>query len=199
MKLDFFDIERLYKKRGYKFYKDSPFNVNIYGVRSKDRRPNEFNDIIGVTYQDDFLNHVNLTFKGTTDPGASWLKERLGNPGGTFILMPGQYSRVWKVGQHKGYEAMQQVGTFRGWRDSNKDGELDMSGPTYTDVWGLNGHTTSFINEIDKVGLYSAGCQVIQSDLDFLVWLNVIKKSRDYYGNLFTYTLLDEALIIGET
>ena len=43
---------------------------------------------------------------------------------------------------------------FVGWRDKDKDGQLDMEGQLFTDVSGLNFHTTSFINDKEKVGAY---------------------------------------------
>ncbi len=147
-----------------------------------------------MAYLDDFGNETLLLFKATTKPGLHWLKNSLGNINGTAILIPGQYRSCWKLGYHKGYKALQQngEGIFKVWRDNDSDGELDINGPVYEDVQGLNGHTTSFKNEIEKVGAYSAGCQVIQDDLDFNIFLSVISKSASKYGDTFSYTLLDE-------
>ena len=125
----------------------------------------------------------------------SRLIDKMGNANGTFILKPGQYKGALKLGKHKGrYDALVQSekAKFVGWRDNNADRLLTMLGQLYTDVTGLNLHTTSFINEIEKIGAYSAGCQVIQDDKEFLIFMEIIKKSAELYGDHFTYTLFEE-------
>lgn len=177
------------------FFDTGQFNLNLFGIRSSAPLVDEFNDHMGMAYLDDYGNETLLLFKATTKPGLHWLKNNLGNVNGTAILIPGQYRRCWKLGYHKGYKAMQQhgEGIFKVWRDNDSDGELDIDGPIYEDVQGLNGHTTSFKNEVERVGAYSAGCQVIQDDLDFNIFFSVISKSASEYGDIFSYTLLDES------
>lgn len=191
--INFQQLKRVYANMGYSFFEEGAYNLNIFGIRNELGKVDEFNDIIGIAYKDDIgLEHV-INFIATTDPGLYWLKNGLGNSKGTAILCPGQYRACWKLGFHKGYQALQQSpkSGFKVWRDSNSNGDLDTSGPIYNDVTGLNCHTTSFINEIERVGKYSAGCQVIQDDLDFQIFLSIIKKSAAYYGELFSYTLFN--------
>lgn len=187
-------LKNIVESKSYAFFDKGSFNINIFGIRSNDLKINEFNDYMGVAYRDDFNNTNIQIFKATTKPGLYWLKNKLGNINGTAILIPGQYKSCWKLGYHKGYQALVQngIGIFKVWRDNDADGELDINGQIYKDVSGLNGHTTSFKNDIDMVGAYSAGCQVIQDDLDFNIFLSVIKKSTNNYGNTFSYTLLEQ-------
>lgn len=194
MKLSYNDLKQVYESKQYVFFDHGAYNLNLFGIRSNDLAVNEFNDFVGVAYRDELDNPAVLLFRATTKPGLDYLKNKLGNEQGTAILIPGQYRGAWMLGYHRGYEALQQRadGVFKVWRDGDKDGNLDMAGPIYSDVRGLNGHTTSFINEVEKVGSYSAGCQVIQSSHDFQILISIVKKATTRYSNSFTYTLLTE-------
>lgn len=185
------DIKSLYDRNGYPFESD-PFYVNLFGIRSKQMTVDLFNDIIGLAYKDDFDNAICLVFRASTKPGLYWLKNKLGNINGTFILKDGFHQNAFKKGQHSGrYDALVQAayGNLPGWRDNDADGELDMDGKIYHDVTGLNLHTTSFINEIEKVGAYSAGCQVVADDKDFEVVRALAYKSMDIYKDQIDYAL----------
>lgn len=194
MQLNYDQLKQVFEAKGYSFFNTDSYNVNVFGIRANAQLADEFNDRIGIAFKDDFGTKHLVSYKATTDPGYFWLKNQLGNINGTAILRPGQYRKSWQLGTHRGYEALQQssYAKFKVWRDNNANGILDESGRVYEDVKGLNCHTTSFIRDIDRVGKYSAGCQVIQDDLDFMIFLSIIKKSANIYGNYFTYTLLRE-------
>lgn len=187
------EVKALFECLGHQFFDAGAYNVNLFGIRRGLDRVDEFNDILGVAFRDDQGNPICLEHKGTTKPGLYWLKNRKGNINGTAILQPDQYPGCWMMGDHKEYEALVQKGMpFKVWRDGDEDGELDIDGQTFDDVTGLNMHTTSFINEIDRVGAYSAGCQVRQKDEDHRMVMEVIKRSASIWGNSFTYTLIDQ-------
>jgi hypothetical protein len=193
MKISYNKVKSMYAEKGWKFYDSGAFNVNLFGIRNGYDVVDEFNDILGIAYVDDFGNEVVVTHKGTTKPGLYYLKNKLGGNNGTAILIPGYYSKCWKIGEHKGYQALVQNGMpFKVWRDNNSDGKFDIGGTVYTDVTGLNRHTTSFLTEKTKVGPYSAGCQVDQDDEDHLVDMAICSKSARLYGNSFSYALFDE-------
>ena len=194
MNLDYQQLMNVFNRKGYSFFDSNGYNINIFGIRSNDSLVDEFNDWIGIAFKDVIGNAQIITFKATTDPGYYWLKKKNGNINGTAILCPGQYRKCWQLGTHKGYEALQQsaFAKFKVWRDSDSDGVLDKTGRIYNDVSGLNCHTTSFLRDVNRVGQYSAGCQVIQDDLDFMIFLSIVKKSASLYGDYFSYTLLEE-------
>lgn len=192
MSLTYDQVGTMYANAGYRFYDTGKFNVNIFGIR-KDLAVDFFNDIIGIAYRDDNNAPQIRTYAGTTKPGLYYLKSKLGNVKGTFILKPGYYPKCWRIGKHKGeYEALVQAGpgVFTGWRDSDSDGQFDMTGPLLKDVAGLNLHTTSFLRgTAAKVGAYSASCQVIQHTKDQLALMEIVKKSASLYGDAFSYAL----------
>ena len=177
---------------GYPFY-TKPYDLNLYGIRNTSTKVDLFNDTLGVAYIDHFGNEINIQHRGTTKPGLYYLKNKLGNVKGTAILHPGHYKSCWKLGLHNGkYEALVQSerANFEVWRDSDSDGELDYAGKIFTDVAGLNMHTESLVSVTEKVGAYSAGCQVRQNDFEHFVVVNLCKMQiQEGNGNYFSYSL----------
>jgi len=193
--LDFSTLYKVYNKKGYPFYDSGRFNVNLGAIRNDDVTVDEFNDILFLTYIDDFGRPNVLTIKGTTKPGAYWLGQKMGNKNGTFVLAEGYYKRCFVEGLHRGiYQCLVQagMGIFEGYRDNNKNGIIDYQGKLYDDVTGLNFHTTSFINDKEKVGAYSAGCQVSQDDKDHLTFMPILMKSMEIYGPSVSYALFNQ-------
>lgn len=189
-------IKSVYSQRGHVFHEENEY-ANIFGYRSKDLTPDHFNDIIGVAYKDSFGNNQCLVFPGTTKPGMHYLKDELGSPKGTFIMAPGQYPDCWTPGLHNGkYRAWIQAAAnvFKGWRDLNSDGKLDMNGPLYSDTTGVDGHTTRFDMDVnDVVDNFSAGCQVLRDDKHFLIWFNVGLRTLEVFKiSKIGYTLFQE-------
>lgn len=198
IKITYNQLSEVFEKKGYAFFDSGSYNLNLFGIRSEEPLVNEFNDYIGIAYKDDIGNTQVQLFRASTKPGYYWLKQEEGSINGTAILIPGQYRSCWELGFHRSYEALVQRSgfSFKTWRDNDSDGVLDMNGPEFNDVTGLNLHTTSFTNEVERVGKYSAGCQVIKDDLDFKILLSLLKKSSSIYGTRFSYTLLEEEDLI---
>lgn len=191
-------IKSLFLRNEYPF-ETAPYKVNHYGRRNKDLvTVNEWNDVRGVAYVDEFGEGHCLEWRATTKPGLTSLEGKPMNPKGTFILMPGFYKDCWKVGAHnvgKEHEhpALVQVGSgiFRGWRDGDLDGKFDFSGPIYTDVTGLNDHTTR-PHEIRAVGGFSYACQVTWDDKEHMIKMAICLRSIELYANIFSYALFQD-------
>ena len=190
MDITYKTIKELSELNNYPFF-TGKYDVNIFGLRNQTKVVNLFNDIIGIAYQDENLNPCIKFYHGTTKPGLKYLGKNLMNSQGTFILAPGFYKKCWIIGTHQNkYKALIQNGSpFIGYRDSNKNNNLDLEGKLYTNVAGLNLHTTSFLTDTQKVNSWSAGCQVIQDDKDYLEFFEIIEKASELYGNTFSYKL----------
>jgi hypothetical protein len=115
-------------------------------------------------------------------------------------MVPGQYKDVYKIGHHKDYQALEQVGKIKYVRDDSKDSKLnfelyrgtDSAANIFTDNLKTNIHRASKNKIVNYVGLYSAGCQVLQNVDDFTILLNFCKAQVSAgWPNLFTYTLLE--------
>lgn len=153
----------------------------IVGIRSKADKPNEFDDSICLLTVDGFFQ-----FKGTTNPGANWLQKFM-NPKGTAVLKLGQVK--FKLGSHKGYEALNQAEPFTVHRDNNKDLKSDETLTLDKGYFGINLHRAN-PDAISKfVNLWSAGCQVIADPKDFNTLMTKLKESGK---KEFLYSLIRE-------
>jgi len=192
--MDYQQVKALYASHGYRFY-EGPYNVNNYARRNKDLTTvDKFNDIRGIAYTDAFGNQINLEWAATTKPGLAPLSGKAMNPNGVFILMPGFYEKCWVIGKHKGqYDALVQNGSgiFKGWRDNDKDGKLDFSGKIYTDVSGLNDHTTK-VYQIINVGGFSEGCVVTQDDKEHQIKMAICGRAAELYSPVFSLALFQD-------
>lgn len=185
------------KKKGYVIY-DQPYRLNIWGVRSATTTPNAFDDEMHV-----FLNIATTgkpkwfyaVFKCTTDPGTFWLKNPM-NPQGTAILNADQYVDAYAIGMHRGkYKALVQVGNVTVTRDYDRDSILDFNNGRITKgKFGINIHHASSTGSTLYVDKYSAGCQVFKNIHDFDFFMKLCELHRQFYGNKFTYTLIDDRM-----
>ena len=186
-------IQEVLKKKEYSFFSKGAYNINIIGIR-KTYKPelDKFDDILVVIYN----NHKGFEeikyFPITTETGKHYLNNPM-NDGGTAILVPNQYKGSYSIGTHNGvYEALIQTGAVKVWRDNNKDDILDYTGKESKGYYGINIHRANSLYNSPNVGYYSAGCQVFENSDNFKGFMNICRTSKQYYGNKFTYTLIEE-------
>lgn len=125
------NIETILKtmnRNGYTIFKNSGknYNLNIVLIRSANSKAGKFDDAEYIIYQDDNLNWHKEVYVVTVDPGKDYLKKPI-NKYGTAILKRGQYEGMWRLGQHKGYDALVQNKPCTVVRDSNLDDILDIN------------------------------------------------------------------------
>lgn len=191
-------VKSVMEKKGYAFFSNGIFNVNIIGIRSKEAKSNKFDDTMLLIYKNKKKEWEVQSSVITTDPGEKYLVHPM-NKKGTAILVPNQYRGVYKVDIHArhnskfAHEALCQRGNvLKVWRDGNRDKILDHDAETIDEGWfGINIHRSK-VGEASYVGSYSAGCQVFKNGTDFKLFMSAVKKSADLYGNSFSYTLLEE-------
>ena len=192
---DLNSIIKAMKNKNYAIFSGGKYNVNIVGVRSNEMRANMFDDWMTVFYDSDDGTDTRFhVFQCTTDPGTYWLKHP-SRVEGTAILVPNQYRSVYSVDYHGGkYLALcQRNGNVAVYRDPDRDNLLDMDPATIMwGMFGINIHHASYYGTSTQVDKWSAGCQVIASIDDFNTFMGIIQKSKQNYGNKFTYTLLTE-------
>jgi hypothetical protein len=181
------------KSKGYAFFTNGNYNLNIIGVRSNNRKANSFDDWIVLCYKVDNV-WITRIYSITTDAGTFWLKNPM-DKRGTALLVPNQYRGVYSIDKHRGeYDALcQRNGKVKTYRDNDMDIILDMDKATITEgYYGINIHRSNPYKQSISVDKWSAGCQVFANPKDFEQFMSICKKSRDLYGNKFTYTLLLE-------
>jgi len=168
---------------GHAVFTKGTYNLNIIGMRSKTHEANKFDDRMCCVYKDE----------------NGWVTRTWERPTGTAILVPGQYRGVYKIGKHRGaYDALvQRGGRVKIYRDNNKDQILDMEPESVTEgYYGINIHRASTREGgSENVERWSAGCQVFADPGSFAAFMLLAKKSRDMWGESFTYTLVDEPVM----
>jgi hypothetical protein len=183
------------KRKGYKiFEQDSkPYNLNIIGIRSNNRKPNSFDDWIVAMwkYKGNWSFYL---FEATTDPGLFWLQNPM-NPKGTAIVKEGQYPGSHKLGKHNDqYKALQQCGNITVIRDYNRDGSLDYQSDRLDtgNDFCINIHRARLNGKSVLVDKWSAGCQVFADSFQFDQFIKMCDQAVVNWGNSFTYTLINE-------
>ena len=177
------------KKKGYPL-KTGEYELNIIGIRNDNAKPNSFDDTICVLFTDEYKDDTLLAFSCTTDPGLFWLEHPM-NIEGCVIMKEGFYKDVYKIGLHRGYKALQQIGNIHYVRDNNKDGVLDFGkGKDFVGVFATNIHHAAMPETTSIVDKWSAGCQVINKGWN--EFISLCDKSKLITGsNLFSYTLIN--------
>jgi hypothetical protein len=187
-------IEAAVKAKGYKWFDEGDYNLNIVGVRNSepgDAITNKFDDYITISYKVDGKWQFEI-FEATTDPGLHWA-ENLLNKDGVAILVPGQYRGSHTIGLHQGkYKALKQQKPVKVYRDKNKDGNYDMLEENIKEgIYGINIHRASATGTSSQIDKWSAGCQVIANNQNFDRLMELAHKAKDIWGNSFTYTLIE--------
>lgn len=190
-------IRQAVKGKGYRWFENGSYNVNIVGIRNADTEfqvTNKFDDLVTLSYRDHSGEWQYKEYTATTDPGTHW-EQNLLNPNGVAILKEGQFRGAYKIGLHQGkYKALRQQKPLPVYRDKNKDGDYDLLEENIQEgIFGINIHrATSRPNgESTQVDKWSAGCQVIASYNGFEEFMEIVEESAKLYGNSFTYTLLN--------
>jgi hypothetical protein len=197
-------IEETVKDRGYAWFEDGDYNLNIVGVRNSDTEyevTNKFDDKITLSYKVDGEWKF-YSFDATTDPGRYWV-ENVMRVEGVACLKEGQYRGAYRIDKHRGnYDALcQRGGEVTVYRDANKDGCYDLDDDnTQTGYFGINIHRATAregktSTQVDK---WSAGCQVIASNDDWNEFIFACYKAQKVWGNSFTYTLIKSEDIYGD-
>lgn len=185
-------IDEMYSL-GYEVDK-RPYKLNIVGIRDSGISiPKNYSDNIAYFWYDDNGNLQGKVVEGTTTPSVYWLNNLM-NPDGSAILKQGQYKDTYVIGLHRRrYEALVQNKPVTVIRDSDRNSILNYFGDTQTGNFGINIHrSTAMWADEDEIGQDSAGCQVFRWRDDFNDMMAKARISKDRYGNVFTYTLIDK-------
>lgn len=189
-------IKRAMDSKGYKYFENGDYNLNVIGIRNSDTAhmvTNKFDDTITLSYKIDgeWQYHE---FDCTTDPGTHWMDHPMMKNVGCAILKEGQYPKSHKIRKHQGrYEALGQQNPVTVYRDNNRDDIYNLNQEnTDTGLFGINIHrATKYAGKKStQVDKWSAGCQVIAANDDYTKFMKICRKARDKWSNNFTYTLL---------
>jgi hypothetical protein len=189
-------IEKAVKTKGYKYFENGDYNVNIIGIRNSlpgKKVTNVFDDWLSISFKVNGVWQFYI-WNATTDPGKA--PQLLGNNGtGTARVVPGQYPGSHMIRLHQGkYEALGQKGNISVYRDADKDLEYDEDKITTGSNYGINIHKAG--RDSTWVDNWSHGCQVFKRVMDFDAFMKICKQAAKIHGNSFTYTLIESKDIV---
>lgn len=128
----------------------------------------------------------------TTDPGVTYMRQKLLSPLGVARLVPGQYRGAYEIGLHQGkYPALVQRMPVTVFRDNNKDAVYDEKN-TETGLFGINIHRSSATGISTQIDGWSAGCQVFSNIRHFTQFMNIMRNAQTV-SKRFTYTLIESS------
>jgi hypothetical protein len=155
------------------------YHVRLLGIRGYYEDVGDvkgFNDL-GV-YDDAIVRIIGTdvtVWRASCDPGWLYIRgqTRDANPRGCALMLNGTH--LYKLGKHDGHEAFNPAETIYVKR-LNRDGSFQEGKTT---ARGINIHSGG--PNIDDVGPFSAGCQVIYSPEGYFgkTWLKFFEPARD--------------------
>lgn len=184
-------IKKTLLGKGYKWFDDGDYDVNIVGVRNSDTGKivtNKFDDIITISFQigDEWIYKE---WPCTTDSGKAAVLN-FTNKDGVARLVEGQYRGSHMIGLHRGqYKALRQKSPMSVYRDKNKDLVYDEN-VIQKGIFGINIHRSNPKTESTLVDNWSHGCQVFKAVDDFDDFMAICETAKEAWGNSFTYTLI---------
>ena len=108
MNLTVENIQDTLRDKGFAWFSNGDYNLNIVGVRNSetgDEVTNKFDDKITVSYKVEGEWKF-LCFDCTTDPGKYWVKNIMRKEG-VAALKEGQYRGAYRIDKHRGnYDAL---------------------------------------------------------------------------------------------
>ena len=174
------DHELIARVKQLKDFKYIPKGYWIIGVRNPQDNPDRFDDMFYLMHGTTMI----METTGTTNPGVSILNggfKKYNTSGAAVVESDRIYYNVWKPGLHQGRTpALKQLGAkITIYRDGDLDHLSEEIGSRTSGYYGINFHPDQFdINakdkDSDRIGNWSAGCQVCNNLFDYKKFINLI-------------------------
>lgn len=166
--------------RGARPWPEAPDDGKYY-LQVTDQAFDNWNDTLGL------FGTAFGTWLGTTDPGSTYTWDPM-NPIGAAHLVPGWYD--YQRGSHKGHGALVQAGPVTVIRDEDRDGTGEPQEYRESGWFGLNIHAGG---DAERVGAYSAGCQVFQDGWSGPEWTRFCDLIDEADQERYRYWLFEAA------
>ena len=191
------ELKAIVEKKGYFFFDEGKYNLNLIGERTSLIYDDHFHDIFHCAYKDNNGTEQVLNLPFSTLPGSYWLAHPPTVEGvtGCAVIQPEQYRGVYKfVDDYNGwlnYPYLYQVGFMDYWRDNGKSNNVDEMVPANNRIYLTNMHRGSNPGVTGYTNYnWSEGCQIMEEPYWKQV-LPLLRLSIPIWGNLFTYTLME--------
>lgn len=192
-------VKASYDAKGYRFFDDGAYNINIGFIRESDEFTNGLTDTGFIAYRDEKGEKRLFSAPATTKAGFSdaiFKPKAVAGVVGVAVLVPGQYAGTWQfVDSYAGwlqYPYFQQIKDITVYRDFNGDKHIDKV-QSQKGKFGINIHRMGNVGMLTKyLGNWSEGCLGYEEP-NLKMALPIIRESVKRYGNIFTVTLLEKA------
>ena len=186
-------LERI-QQIGGQVFTTGAYNLNLFGIRSPNRKAGKFDDLMGCAYKETDGGPFRVHYwPATCDPGVYWLENPMRVEGCAALVADRQYPKMWSIGMHRGsYKALVQTGDCAVYRDDDRDRVLSCDPDTImVGKFGINGHKAG--SNSTTVGKWSAGCQVVARLVDFQDMMQLAEAQQAAHPGWtsYTYTLLN--------
>ncbi|MFL6207729.1 MAG: hypothetical protein ACJ74W_02700 [Pyrinomonadaceae bacterium] len=170
----------------------NPREVAVFGIRHEGEKVHHRDDIA-----DDTLSLVRIAttgeqqvyeYRGTTEPGYF---TTAANPLGVFMLSPGLY--FFKIGKHHGVnDCLVQACTVIGER-AQPETDFNLTDDKTWQITDGSIHIHAGIRNLNHVGNWSEGCQVIAGEWEGAQWREFYKYTQMATNFPVPYVLVEEA------
>ncbi len=198
-------LKSVCQKKGYAFFENGDYNLNIIAIRENDLFENTFSDTFHLAYKVNGVWELRTTkwttLAGTLGKGGEKSPLTGAETGtgvsGTAVIAEGQYRGAYQfVDTYTGwlwYPYFDQIKNLKYYRDNDKDGKITRTtiyeGNYKTNMHRMsnNGVRSEQVN-FWNVG-WSQGCMG-SPEPQFKLMLSAVRESVKIFGHKFTMTLL---------
>lgn len=194
--LNYQQLKKVVTDKGYVFFDEGDFNLNIIFNRTNEIFTDFFTDIGYVAYKEGGVEKV-LSQPCSTKAGLYYVNNPITYQGvtGVAIVMPNQYRGVYQLVDDYvtwlSYPFFKQVKPMNYWRDPTKDTILEHLQPQLGQSFSTHYHRGSNVGVTGHhIYNWSAGC-IIQEEVYFKKVVELARKAVRIWGNSFSITVLD--------
>lgn len=197
--------------KGYKFFEQGDFNLNLIAIRMDDKFDNQFSDILIIPHKVHgewvMPSFGFTTLAGTLGKGGAFNPLTAAETGsgvdGTAVILEGQYLQgliYQKNGNRYPFiEYLKQNRKYKYLRDNDKDADVDRDSVKQEDIFFTHWHPMSPIiggvptksKQVNYNGAaWSQGCMGSDADTWYNGILPIIRQAVKIWGNVFSPTIL---------
>jgi hypothetical protein len=190
------ELKSIVANKGYKFFDDGNYNINIIFERTSLIYTDFFKDNCYIAYKVDGEEKV-LELPCSTVPGIYWVEHPVTVDGvtGVAIIKEGQYLSCYRFIDDYvtwlNYPFFNQIGQMSYYRDKNLDNILDEVQEQDNKKYSTNFHRGSNVGVTGQHNWnWSMGCVVMEEPY-FKQVIELTRESVKVWGNIFSITILE--------
>lgn len=188
--MNYQQIKDIYKSKGFKFFDNGRFNLNILYVRTSQIFTDKYSDKLYIAYRDSQLRECVYECPCSTKAGKYYVLNPIVHLGikGTAVLVDGYQYKYQFIDNNSWLNTpyLKQIENVKVWRDGVIDNDIDEQN-IQVGIFGINCHVAGALSQ--TIYNWSAGCLVTPKEY-WLTVLELIRKSCSLYGDKVTIGLI---------